>query len=195
MTPSDPSEYAASLSRVLTSFDWRPVVTLADALAQAWAARGQVFLCGNGGSAANAIHLANDLIYGVGKDSGTGIRVTALSANPAVVTCLGNDLGYDAIFSHQLTVLGAPGDILLALSGSGNSPNIVRALETANGMGLQTFAILGYTGGRALALAGTPIHFAVDDMQIAEDLQMIVGHMLMKMLSAWDRSRPSVHAA
>jgi D-sedoheptulose 7-phosphate isomerase len=195
MNSDHPSEYASALGSILASFDWSPVVGLAKSLADAWSDRRQVFLCGNGGSAANAIHIANDFIYGVGKDIGGGIRVTALPANPAVVTCLGNDLGFETIFSQQLAVLGSRGDILIALSGSGNSPNILRAIETAKAAGMETYAILGYSGGKAKALAGTAIHFAINDMQIAEDLQMVVGHMLMKMLSGGNRPRPSTQAA
>jgi D-sedoheptulose 7-phosphate isomerase len=184
MNSGHPSEYASSLGSILASFDWSPVTSLGKTLSDAWSAGRHVFLCGNGGSAANAIHIANDLIYGIGKDIGGGMKVTALPANGAIVTCLANDLGFETIFSQQLTVLGSRGDILIALSGSGNSPNILRAIETANVMGIETYAILGYSGGKAKSLAHTAIHFAIDDMQIAEDLQMVVGHMLMKMLSA-----------
>jgi D-sedoheptulose 7-phosphate isomerase len=184
MNSEHPSGYASALGSILASFDWSPVVALSDAVAQVWRDGRQVFLCGNGGSAANAMHIANDLIYGIGKEIGGGMKVTALPANGAVVTCLANDLGFESIFSQQLAVLGSRGDILIALSGSGNSPNILRAIETAKGIGMETYAILGYSGGKAKSLAGTAIHFAVDDMQIAEDLQMVVGHMLMKTLAA-----------
>jgi D-sedoheptulose 7-phosphate isomerase len=184
MKSEHPSGYASALGSILASFDWSPVVTLSNAVAQAWRDGRQVFICGNGGSAANAMHIANDLLYGIGKDVGGGMKVTALPANGAVVTCLANDLGFETIFSQQLAVLGSRGDILIALSGSGNSPNIIRAIQSATAIGMETYAILGYSGGKAKALAGTAIHFAIDDMQIAEDLQMVVGHMLMKMLAA-----------
>ena len=99
-----------------------------------WTKRRQVFLCGNGGSAGNAIHLANDLLYGVAKKSGGGLRVHALAANPAVITCLANDIGYEEIYAEQLAVHGQPGDLLIALSGSGNSPNIVKAVARAKAL-------------------------------------------------------------
>ena len=190
MKSEHPSGYASALGSILASFDWSPVVTLSNAVAQAWRDGRQVFICGNGGSAANAMHIANDLLYGIGKDVGGGMKVTALPANGAVVTCLANDLGFETIFSQQLAVLGSRGDILIALSGSGNSPNIVRAIQSATAIGMETYAILGYSGGKAKALAGTAIHFAVNDMQIAEDLQMVVGHMLMKMLAAGKSPTP-----
>jgi len=195
MTLEHPANYASSLSRILGGFEWTPVVKLAGSLQKAREEHRQVFLCGNGGSAANAIHLANDLIYGISKESGAGIRATALPANQAIVTCLANDAGYEKIFSQQLSVLGSAGDILIVFSGSGNSPNILCALETANAIGMETHAILGYSGGKARALAVHPIHFAIDDMQIAEDLQMIVGHMIMKILSAPDQPHPSPRPA
>lgn len=155
---------------------------LVAALQKAWDEDRSVYLCGNGGSAANAIHLANDFLYGVGVRKGKGLRVEALSANPAVVTCLANDLGYEHIFSAQLHAKGGPGDVLIALSGSGNSPNIIKAIELANSIGMKTFAILGFSGGKCKDLAQTSLHFPVDDMQIAEDLQTMVGHICMQRL-------------
>src|SRR5262245_42050503 len=155
---------------------------LADELLDCWKSGRQVFLCGNGGSAANAMHIANDLLYGVSKTPGSGLRAHALSANPAVVTCLANDQGYDVIFSMQLAVQARKNDVLVVLSGSGNSPNIVKALEQARSMGLRSYAVLGYAGGKAKPMADVAIHFEVEDMQLAEDLQLIVGHMIMQWL-------------
>jgi len=142
-----------------------------------------VFLCGNGGSAANANHWANDLIYGAAKGGRGGVRAHSLSANTSVLMCLANDTGYENIFSGQLEVLASRGDILVALSGSGNSPNILRALEAGNKLGMETWAIVGFDGGKALGLARHAIHFPVHDMQIAEDLQMAVCHILTKELA------------
>lgn len=178
------SGYAGRLSDVLNDFDWSGVDRLAQQMRRCWSERAQVFICGNGGSAGNAIHLANDYLYGVAKQSGGGMRVISLSANPAVMTCLANDIGYDRIYAEQLAVQAQPGDLLIALSGSGNSPNIVAALDQARGMGLVTCAILGYSGGKSKEIAEIPIHFPIDDMQISEDLQLIVGHMLMQWLYA-----------
>lgn len=176
------SGYAGRLSSVLAAAEWSGVGQLAEDMRLAWLDGRQVFLCGNGGSAGNAIHLANDFLYGVARSSGRGIRALALSANPAVVTCLANDLGYDHVYAEQLAVLAREGDILIVLSGSGNSPNIVNALECARNMGVKSYAILGYRGGKSKELADVSIHFPVEDMQIAEDLQLVVGHMLMQWL-------------
>ena len=143
---------------------------------------GRVFLCGNGGSAANAVHLANDLVYAVTEKTGAGIDAVALSANPAVITCLGNDVGYENIYSEQLAVAGKEGDILLVFSGSGNSPNIINAIETARTKNMKTVAVVGFDGGKSKQIVDLSIHFPVNDMQIAEDLQLTVGHMVMKWL-------------
>lgn len=176
------SGYATRLSDVLGKSDWSGVAKLANDMRCAWVEGRQVFLCGNGGSAGNAVHLANDLVYGVAKRSGGGMRALALPANTSVMTCLANDIGYDKIFCEQLAVQGREGDLLIVLSGSGNSPNIVSALERARSMKIKSYAILGYTGGRCKDLADVAIHFPVDDMQIAEDMQLVVGHMLMQWL-------------
>lgn len=179
-------KYTDNLSSSLSLDAMQDVQTLAEALLEAWVSGHCVYLCGNGGSAGNAIHLANDFIYGAGLKNQGGLRAEALSANAAVLTCLGNDLGYDSIYAEQIRVKGNPGDILIVLSGSGNSANVVKALEAANKKGMKTFAILAFSGGRCKELAQFPIHFAVDDMQIAEDLQLIVGHICMQWLCDQD---------
>jgi D-sedoheptulose 7-phosphate isomerase len=181
------ANYSRRLQEVLATADWSGVNQLAEAMLESWQQGRRVFLCGNGGSAGNAIHLANDFLYGIAKTTGGGLRVMALSANSAVITCLANDVGYDHIFSEQLAVQAQKGDLLIALSGSGNSENIVRVLEQARAMGVGSFAILGFSGGKSKQLADVAIHFPVDDMQIAEDLQLIVGHMVMQRLYS---SRP-----
>jgi D-sedoheptulose 7-phosphate isomerase len=176
------ASYASRLREVLETADWSSVARLSDDMLACWRERRQVFFCGNGGSAGNAIHLANDFLYGVAKKTGGGIRVHALSANAAVMTCLGNDVGYDHIFSEQLAVQAQAGDLLVVLSGSGNSPNIVSAIEQAKRMGVKSYAVLGYSGGKCKEVADVAIHFPVNDMQIAEDMQLVVGHMLMQRL-------------
>ena len=164
------------------------VETLAQALRRAWVDGRQVFICGNGGSAANALHMANDLHYGIGACGPgpklPGLRVEALPANSGVITCLANDTGYDNIYAHQLEVKARAQDLLIVLSGSGNSANVIRALETATNLSMTSFAIVAFTGGRCRELADVAIHFAVDDMQIAEDTQLVVGHLCMQWLNA-----------
>jgi D-sedoheptulose 7-phosphate isomerase len=175
-------DYCDRLNETMKAANWPAIQELAKALRDAWRDGRRVFLCGNGGSAANAMHISNDFHYGIGKGRSPGLRVQALTANTSIMTCLANDEGYDAIFSRQLLVEGSAGDILVVFSGSGNSPNILRALEQAKELGMRSFAVLGYSGGKAKALADVPIHFAIDDMQISEDTQTIVGHMIMQWL-------------
>jgi len=176
--------YKENLRRALGLPGISGLPKLGEALRDAWRLGHTVYLCGNGGSAGNAIHLANDFLYGAGLRNGGGLRVEALSANPAVLTCLANDVGYDQIFAEQLKVKANAGDVLIVLSGSGNSVNVVRALEVGNVKGMRTFAILGFSGGRCKTIAQHPIHFAIDDMQVAEDLQLVVGHICMQWLQA-----------
>ena len=160
------------------------IPTLAEALKGAWGNGNTIYFCGNGGSAGNATHLAYDFLYGAGVTNGVGLKVESLSANPSIITCLGNDIGYENIYSEQIRVKGNPNDILIAFSGSGNSPNIVNALEMANSKNMITFAILGFTGGKCKELAQYPLHFEIHDMQVSEDLQTIVGHICMQWLHA-----------
>ena len=179
------ADYASKLSRILLELPreiTEGIGYLAQSFMTAWSEGKTIYLCGNGGSAGNAIHLANDFTYGAGIKRGIGLRIEALPANAAVITCLANDIGYENIFSEQLRVKANAGDVLVVFSGSGNSANVVNALEIGNKLGMTTFAVLGYDGGNCKRLAQHPIHFAVDDMQIAEDLQLIVGHMVMQWL-------------
>ncbi len=177
------SDYTQNLTNSLATFDWKPVETLAEDLTNIWNTPSTVFFCGNGGSAANANHLANDFIYGIAPKYGKGLKVHSLSANSAVMTCLGNDIGYEAIYEKQLNTLAKKGDILITFSGSGNSENIVRAIELAKDRGVKTHAILGFDGGKCKSLADNAIHLDLNDMQISEDFQMIIGHILMKYLT------------
>lgn len=156
-------------------------------LHKVWKKNRQVFICGNGGSAANAIHIANDLIFGAGYCGEgpkiNGLRVEALTANNAVITCLANDIGYEEIFSTQIKTKGNKGDLLIVLSGSGNSRNILKTIQTAKEMEIKSYAILGYDGGICKKEADEVIHFKINDMQISEDCQLIVGHIIMQKLN------------
>lgn len=173
--------YAGRLGEILQTYDWSRVRMLAEALRGAWSKGRRVFLCGNGGSAANAMHIANDLLFGISNE-GAGIKVSALPSNCSIMTCLANDVGYDEVFARQIRVQGERGDVLIVFSGSGNSPNVVKALQEARQIGMQTFAVLGYSGGKCLEQADCPIHFPIYDMQLCEDLQLVVGHMTMQWL-------------
>jgi D-sedoheptulose 7-phosphate isomerase len=183
-SPSQLAGYASRLADCIRAQDWQPVCALAEDMVAAWNSGRQVFICGNGGSAANAIHWANDYCYPVAKSGGRGMKMHALPANASTLTCIGNDLGYDRIFSRQLESQAEKGDLLIVLSGSGNSPNVLRALETARELGMKSYAIVAFSGGKAKALADVAIHTPIEDMQIAEDIQMSICHMLLQALAA-----------
>jgi D-sedoheptulose 7-phosphate isomerase len=175
-------DYAGKLTDALARQDWQSGAVLANEMATAWHEGRRVFICGNGGSAANAIHWANDFLYPIAKSGGKGMKISALPANVSVLTCLANDIGYDKIFATQLATEAEPGDLLIVLSGSGNSPNIIKALEQAKLSKMKSFAILGYSGGTCKDLADVVLHFPVDDMQVVEDLQLVVGHIILQAL-------------
>lgn len=174
--------YSKKINEAFSSSTMSLVDKLAHEMKLAWENKNTIYFCGNGGSAGNANHLANDFLYGAGVSNGIGLRVESLSANQSIITCLGNDIGYENIYSEQLRVKGNQGDLLIALSGSGNSPNIVNALKMGNQLGMKTVAILGFSGGACKNIAQIPIHFQFNDMQVSEDLQMMVGHMCMQWL-------------
>lgn len=183
-TRSTFKSYAEDLAQFVSGMDWSSVEKLASIVEAARKERKQVFLCGNGGSAANALHIANDFTAAMFKGTRNAIRANALPANVGVLSCIGNDLSYEQIFSQQLRVLAEPGDLLIVLSGSGNSSNILAVLDEARIQGVTSVAILGFDGGKALHKADHVIHFALNDMQIVEDLQLVVGHMIMRHISA-----------
>ena len=176
--------YSKRLGALLAHQDWSGAIVLADELHDCWKTGRQVFLIGNGGAGGSAVHIANDLIYPISKRKGSGLRVHSLVANPAVLTCIANDEGYDQVFAYQLAVHARVGDVLIAISGSGNSQNILVALDEAKKIGMRSFALVGFSGGKAKDLADVAVHFQTDDMQLAEDAQMIVGHMVMQHLYA-----------
>ena len=176
-------EYLKNLKNCFSSKNIEKLHFLSEKILEIWEENNCLFICGNGGSSANAEHIANDFHYGIAEISNNknkGLKVDALTSNSAIVTCLANDIGYENIFSYQLSVKANKKDLLLVLSGSGNSKNIIKALEKANEIGIFSVAVLGFDGGKAKDIATLPIHFPIDDMQISEDIQLVLGHMIMK---------------
>ena len=121
-------------------------------------------------------------MYPMTREGRPGIAIHALPANTSTLTCLANDTAYDQVFSRQIEVIGRRDDLLIALSGSGNSPNVLRAIEAARALGMKTFGIFGYNGGKALPMVDDALHVAIDDMQLAEDVQLIACHIVMRSL-------------
>lgn len=175
-------KYISDLNDAFDCIDWFFVDKLYNDIKDCWLNKKHVFFCGNGGSAGNAIHIVNDFVYGIAKSHGKGLSAIALSANSSVITCLANDTGYENIFSEQLAVHGKEGDVLVVLSGSGNSTNIINVLKTAKQKKINSHAIVAFDGGESKNLADNSIHLKINDMQIAEDFQLIICHIIMQSL-------------
>ena len=140
-----------------------------------------VFIIGNGGSAANASHICEDLAKGTLRDfdGQKRLKVLSLTDNTAGIMAWGNDEGYDRVFIEQLKNLASPGDVLLAISGSGNSPNVIKAVEWANAIGMTTVGITGFTGGTLKQISHHGLHAGIDDMGIVESLHMVYFHWII----------------
>jgi D-sedoheptulose 7-phosphate isomerase len=138
-----------------------------------------IYICGNGGSAANANHISIDFMLGLNKRK-LGIKIISLSSNIAKISCIANDLDYSLIYSHQIKIMCEKGDLLIVLSGSGNSENILNAIKSAKKIGMTLFSILGFDGGKAKKISKNYLHCKINDMQISEDIQMICLNYVMK---------------
>ena len=182
------STFSRSLQRVgqeLLRIDAAEVKALADAIYDCYAEGRTVFLFGNGGSGSNASHFCEDLGKGTlrredfDNDSKKRLRILSLTDNTPYILAWGNDEGFDRVFVEQLKNLANPGDLLIAISGSGNSPNILRAVEWANRHDLKTFGCTGFTGGKLRTLAQQSLHVPLDDMGIVESIHLTAFHWVV----------------
>ncbi len=176
------NQYSERLIKTIKLEKYNKINFLYKKIFETWKKGKTIYICGNGGSAGNANHIANDLIFAAGKKNKSGLKVESLASNPSIITCLANDIGYENIFSEQIKVKGTKGDLLIALSGSGNSKNIINAIRTAKKKNLYTFAILGFNGGKCKKIVNNYVHYKINDMQISEDMQMIVLNMCIQEL-------------
>lgn len=142
---------------------------------------GHLFFCGNGGSAADAQHIAAELVGRFLKER-KALAATALSCNTSTMTAVGNDYGYDVIFSRQIEGLAKAGDILFAISTSGNSKNVVLAVEAAKAMGVRTIGLTGSKGGKLDALCDTCIKVPSDHTPRIQEMHIAVGHMICEII-------------
>jgi D-sedoheptulose 7-phosphate isomerase len=142
----------------------------------------KIITCGNGGSASTASHYITDWNKMVNLATGKRFRGISLCDNVGLITAYGNDISYDEVFSGQLKAIMDDGDLLVAISGSGNSPNVLKAVEYANSIGADTLAVVGYDGGRLKDLSKMAIWVESFDMQLCEDVHLMFGHMVMKTL-------------
>jgi phosphoheptose isomerase len=170
--------YADETSRAVKSVDPAALDSAAAILVEAYTNRAGVFACGNGGSAAIANHLQCDHSKGVRTATDLLPRVTSLSTNVELLTAIANDMSYEDVFVYQLQSQSGPGDVLIAVSSSGGSPNIVRALRWARDHGLRTIALTGFGGGDARAVAEVPIHVDGTNYGLVEDLHQAIMHAL-----------------
>jgi len=174
-------EYLDRVCREIRELDQAEVENLSDQVEAAYHAGRLVFIIGNGGSGANASHLCEDLAKCTLRDfeSQKRLRVLSLTDNTPWIMAVANDLHYDRIFVEQLKNLASPGDVLLAISGSGNSPNILKAVAWANDHGMNTVGITGFSGGALKGMAKHGLHVGVDDMGIVESLHQVVFHWVI----------------
>jgi len=142
---------------------------------------GTLFWCGNGGSAADSQHLAAELV-GRFKNNRKALRSVALTTDTSVLTCIANDYSYDDIFSRQLEALGRDGDVLVAISTSGNSENVSRALISAKELGVKTIALLGKDGGKAKELADLSIVIPSNSTARIQEAHILIGHILCDLI-------------
>ncbi|MBX6312411.1 MAG: SIS domain-containing protein [Isosphaeraceae bacterium] len=174
-------EYLDRVCREIQRLDTDQIRNVSDLIEAAYHAGRFVFIIGNGGSAANASHLCEDLAKCTLRDfeHQKRLKVLSLTDNTPGILAWANDEGYDRIFVEQLKNLASPGDLLLAISGSGNSPNILKAVDWANEHGLMTVGFTGFGGGRLRELAKHNLHVGIDDMGIVESLHQVVFHWLI----------------
>jgi D-sedoheptulose 7-phosphate isomerase len=175
-------EYMARLHDVLTKVDAGEIAAIAELMHAAYEQRKTILVMGNGGSGATASHMVCDLNKGACFHSEKKFRVIALTDCTPMILALGNDVGFDSIFVEQMKAYASPGDLVLGISGSGNSANVLRAMEYAKKVGCTTVGIVGFGGGKLKAMVDHCFHVKVDDMQLVEDVHMILVHILMRIL-------------
>jgi D-sedoheptulose 7-phosphate isomerase len=179
----DPAAFAGAyityLRDVLARIDTVEIGRFINTIVDARARGATIFFAGNGGSAATASHFANDISIGSG-DYDKPFRAVSLTDNVAILTAIGNDFGYQEIFVRQLRVLGRKGDVLVGISASGNSANVVSAFEYAASIGITTVALTAFDGGRMRSMANASVHVPTEPKEYgpAEDAHMVLDHLL-----------------
>ena len=175
-------DYLARLAWAGASIDRAALARAADLLDSAFARSAWLFVCGNGGSAAIANHLLCDVAKGVQTDTSVLPRVMSLSSNLEIVTAIANDIAFEDCFLYQLRTAARAGDLLMTISSSGDSENIVRALDWAGANGVESIALTGFDGGRAASLATINLHVDGDNYGVIEDTHQSIMHMLAQYL-------------
>ncbi len=175
---SYPVQYKTALVEALDCIDTKLVEQAIEWFREARAESKHIFVCGNGGSASTASHFTCDIVKGASYNRDRRFRIMALADSLPTLTAYSNDLSYEHIFIEQLKNFAQKGDLVMCISGSGNSPNVVRAMEYANSIGCKTIALTGRDGGRLGPLAQLNIQVSVPHMGRIEDAHMVVCHMI-----------------
>lgn len=175
------NEHLKRTVEVLEKTDLEAVSALVEKLYEAYQDGTRVFICGNGGSAATASHFSEDLAKSTIKDQTVQkrLRVNSLTDSVPFISALGNDWGYDTVFREQLVTSAEEGDILISISGSGNSPNVINAVQWAMDNGLFTVGFSGFNGGKLKSMVDLSVHSPVLDMEVAENTHMVVVHLVV----------------
>ena len=192
---SDCRSYFDLLSRTIASLPFEQVENVTNVLVRAYDRQRTVFVFGNGGSAALASHFACDLSKGTINASSKRFRVMALTDNVPLMTAWANDANYEDIFAEQLTNFASAGDVAFAISASGNSPNVLKALKAAKECRSITVGLTGFSGGRMREMCDACIIVPCDNMQVIEDMQLCVAHSLFTCIRASIHEHLAVHAA
>jgi D-sedoheptulose 7-phosphate isomerase len=171
-------QYKAKLFQALETVDFETVGQAIEILAEARDQNRHIFVCGNGGSASTASHFVCDMVKGASFNRPSRFRIMALTDSLPTITAYSNDVGYECIFAEQLKNFAQGGDVFMAISGSGNSPNVLCAMEYANSIGCKTIALTGRDGGKLGPMANLQIRVAEPHMGRIEDGHIIVCHML-----------------
>jgi len=171
--------YLEYLVSVLKNINVREIGQFVQTILDARARDATIYFIGNGGSAATASHFANDIAIGTNSYE-KPFRAVSLTDNQAIITAVGNDFGYEDIFVRQLQVLGRKGDIVVGISASGNSPNLIKAFEYAKSVGIKTVAITAFDGGKMKSMADEGVHVptAPKEYGPAEDAHMVLDHLV-----------------
>jgi phosphoheptose isomerase len=176
-------EYGEDFYRAWRSIDLMAVRSAADVLINAYRTGARVFSCGNGGSASIANHFQCDHVKGIRAGSRLQPKVTSLSNSIELLTAIANDISYFDVFAYQLQSLASPGDVLVAISSSGSSGNIISAIRWANENAMRTIVLTGFDGGAARKLAQVSVHVNCDNYGIAEDVHQGIMHFLAQFIS------------
>lgn len=179
----DIKNYFDRLVDTVNKLDVDEITEAVEAIRAAYDREATIYVFGNGGSAATASHFVCDFNKGISEKRNRKFNLICLSDNTPIVTAIANDISYDEIFSFQLENKLKADDLIIAISGSGNSKNVIKAVEYAKAIGTKVVGITGYSGGKLKELADYHMHVNIDDMQITEDVHMAFDHMMYRVLT------------